>query len=146
MSPDREREYDELHAFVDFYATAIECKDPESHSHPTVVGAEILREYGKSQALAGLRQAVHDIVEETFDLPGSEVSRIDALLSAAGKLSISEARRRYAAAYKRLLRRGVIRNETEYHLAVGVLADVSSTTPDDEREQLETMVAAYGAK
>lgn len=145
MLPEREKEFAELHAFVDFYATHVELIDPSHPSHPTVVGVDIVREYGRSRALEGLRQAVHDIVEEAADLTPAEVTRLDTVFAEAGRMSVSEARRRYASMYKRVLKRGSIRSETEFYLATGVLADMTSSATAEERRSLEKMVAAFGS-
>ena len=64
MSPEREREYAELHAFIDFIATDVSGIDPADPIDPTNVGKRIVTEYGKSKALEGLKQAVNDTVED----------------------------------------------------------------------------------
>ena len=103
-----------------------------------------MAEYGRSKALDGLKQAVNDTVEELSDKPLEYVQRLDAQLRKHGILTFSEIRRRYASSYRRILKRGKIKTETEYYLVAGVLADSSSLVTDGERAFLERMVNGYG--
>jgi len=143
MSPEREREYAELNAYLDWYSTNIWRIDPADPIHPTNVGKRIVSEYGKSKALAGLKQAVNDTVEELVDQPPDYIEKLDASLRKAGLLTFSEVRRRYASSYKRILRRGSIENGTEYYLIVGELADTATSASDDERATLGRLVSEY---
>jgi hypothetical protein len=143
MSPEREREYAELYAYIDFYSTQVAGIDPTNPIHPTNVCKRILAEYGRSKALAGLKQAVNDTVEELRDQAAEYVQRLDAALRAQGIVTFSEVRRRYASSYKRILKRGRIQGETEYYLIAGVLADISSLASKEERALLDRLVAQY---
>ena len=143
MSPERESEYAELHAYLDFYSTHISGIDPDNAIHPTNVGKRIVQQFGRSQALDALKQAVNDTVEELADRPAEYVQRLDASLRELGIITVSEIRRRYAASYKRILRRGKIKTETEYYIIAGVLADFSSLATDEERTILDGLVADY---
>jgi len=143
MSPDREREYAELNAYLDWYSTNVSEIDPADPVHPTNVGKRIVAEYGKSRALDGLKQAVNDTVEELVDQPPDFVENLDASLREAGLLTFSEVRRRYASSYKRILKRGSIKNDTEYYLIAGVLADFTNSADDDERSTLGRLVSDY---
>lgn len=143
MSPERQREYAELHAFLDFYSTQISGIDPADPIHPTNIGKRIVEEYGRSKALDGLKQAVNDIVEEMGDQPLEYVQSLDEALRERGIITFSEVRRRYASSYKRILKRGKIKTETEYYIIAGVLADFSSIASDDERPILSQLVAQY---
>jgi hypothetical protein len=42
ISPEREREYSELHAYLDFYSTHVSDIDPNDPIHPTNVGSRLL--------------------------------------------------------------------------------------------------------
>jgi hypothetical protein len=143
MSPEREREYAELHAYLDFYSTRVSGIDPANPLHPTNVGKRIIEEYGRSKALDGLKQAVNDTVEELRDQPVEYIQRLDAALREQGVLTFSEVRRRYASSYKRILKRGMISNETEYYIIAGVLADFSSLASAEERTLLGQLAAQY---
>ena len=143
MSPDREREYAELNAYLEFYSTNVTGVDPADPVHPTNVGKRIVAEYGKSKALDGLKQAVNDTVEDLIDQPPEYIAELDASLREAGLLTFSEVRRRYASSYKRILKRGSIKNDTEYYLIAGVLADFTTSADDDERSTLGQLIAEY---
>lgn len=143
ISPEREREYAELNAYLDWYSTNVSGIDPADPIHPTNVGKRIVAEYGKSKALDGLKQAVNDTVEELVDQPPDYIETLDKSLREAGLLTFSEVRRRYASSYKRILKRGSIKNDTEYYLIAGVLADFTTSADDDERATLEQLVSAY---
>jgi len=143
MSPEREREYSELHAYLDFYSTNVIGIDPADPIHPTNVGKRIVAEYGKSKALDGLKQAVNDTVEELSGKSPDYIQRLDAALRENGLLTFSEVRRRYASSYKRILKRGKIKTETEYYLVAGVLADFTSLASDEERATLEQLTSQY---
>jgi hypothetical protein len=143
MSPEREREYAELHAYLDFYSTHVSGIDPADPVHPTNVGKQIVAEYGRSKALDGLKQAVTDIVEALSGKSPEYIERLDAALRASGIITFSEVRRRYASSYKRILKRGKIKTETEYYLVAGVLADASCLATEEERTLLEQLVARY---
>ena len=143
MSSEREQEYVELHAFVDFCATNVSGIDPASPIHPTNVGLHIVSEYGRSKALEGLKQAVNDTVEDLSAQPIEYVARLDAALRERGLITFSEVRRRYASSYKRIVKRGKIKTETEYYLIASVFADFSSLANEAERNILSQLVAAY---
>jgi hypothetical protein len=144
MSEGREREYGELRAFMGFWFTYLHRVDASSPGHPVNVLQRIEEAHGKSRAMEGLRQAINDVVEEVTDFPLDTVREMDRVLGSVGLVSISELRRRYSAQYRRILKHGRIRNDTEYYLVAGVLADTASSVPAVERVTLENMSAAYG--
>ncbi len=146
MSPEREREYAELHAFLDFFATHISGIDPSDPIHPTNVGRGIVEKYGRSRAFDGLKQAVNDTVEELNGKPPEYIRAFDAALHERGLLTFSEVQRRYGAAFARILKRGRIKTETEYYLVAGILADTSSQATDLERTQLGQMQSAFKSR
>ena len=143
MSPERESEYAELHAYLHFYSTHVSGIDPADPIHPSNVGKRIVAQYGRSKALDGLKQAVNDTVEELSHKPVEYIQRLDAALREHGLVTFSEIRRRYALSYKRILKRGKIKDEMEYYLIAGVLAGVSSLASDQERALLDRLVAQY---
>jgi hypothetical protein len=143
MSQEREREYAELSGYIDFYATHVAGIAPENPNHPTNVGKLVVAKLGRSKALDGLRQAVNDTVEELASRPPEYLRKLDSSLRKQGLPTFSEIRRRYASAYKRILKRRKLNSETEYYLVAGILADVSSLVDDDERVLLNQMVAQY---
>jgi hypothetical protein len=143
MSPEREREYSELNAYLDWYSTNVSGIDPADPIHPTNVAKRIVDEYGRSKALDGLKQAVNDTVEELVDQPPVYIEKLDRSLREAGLLTFSEVRRRYTSSYKRVLKRGSIKNDNEYYLIAGVFADFTTSADDDERATLGRLVSEY---
>lgn len=143
MSPEREREFEELRAFVEFYATQVRGVDPSSPGHFSAVVEGIVEKFGKSKALVGLRQAANDTVEATTSFSPEKVARLDSALRAQGIVTLSAIRHRYSSAYKRILRRGAIKSETEYYLVNGMVVDGTLPLTSAERQSLEQMVAAY---
>jgi hypothetical protein len=143
ISLEREREYQELSAFVDFYYTNVKGMDAANSAHPTNVLKQIVQQFGKSKALEGLRQATNDTLEELTDRPSAVISTLDSSLRSLNIVTISELRRRYASSYKRIVKRGVIRTETEYHLINGIVVDLTSAVMDTERSELQRLLEAY---
>lgn len=117
--------------------------DTTSSGSLATVCAGIVEQYGKSKALEGLRQAANDIIEDLSDRPATGVAALDEALRAAGLLTASEVRRRYASSYKRIVKRGSIRDDTEYYLVNGIVVDLGNATPDEERAMLQRLLEAY---
>jgi len=143
MSPAREREFEELRAFVCFYSTHIWKIDPASEIHPANTGKQIVEKVGRSRALEGWRQAANDILEETSYLSSTALAELDRILRSQGVLSISELRYRQSASFRRILKRGRIRDETEYYLINGIVVDMANGIPDEERDVLQRLMDAF---
>jgi hypothetical protein len=96
-----------------------------------------------ANAKKGLQMALNDIAEETTDWTPEQVAAADARFSAAGTFTLSEVRRRYSKKYLQILKRGVIRSETEYYLVKGII-DGSGIEPGaTESTQLQAMLNDY---
>lgn len=98
-----------------------------------------------SQARLGLGMAINDTLEMSWDLKPAEVAAMDRDLSGRGIVTLSELRRRYSRQFKGILKRGKIRDETEYYLVAGILASFIADATDEERMKLDEMVGAYEA-
>ena len=142
MSPEHEREFAELAGYLDYFATHVWKIDPESPVRPTTALKGIVASHGRSRALAGLRQAVNDTVESVAHKPGV-AQALDEALRAHGLLGFYEVARRYASAYRKILKRGRIKNETEYYLVHGALVDLANALADDERAELAKLVEGF---
>ena len=145
MISEREKEYDELLAYVGHFATVVWKISPTAEIHPAKTIERVVEEFGKSKALVGLRQAANDTIEETSDWSSEAKSMIDEVFKSAGVLTVSEIARRYSAIYKRIVKRCVIKNETEYYLIHAVLIDQGNSIADDERTLLQKLVETYAA-
>ena len=104
---------------------------------------ELMERSGKSKAFEGLKQAINDTIEHSLDLDSKSVKKLDTALSSSGIVTLSELRKRYSAKYKKVIKRGSIKNETEYYLINGVLCDQSSDIPNEERELLSSLIGEF---
>lgn len=145
LSPEREREFQELMGFVSFYATHVSGVSQTSTLSIESVCASIIEQHGKSKALEGLRQAANDVIEELSDKRAAGVAVLDEALRASGLITASEVRRRYASSYKRITKRGTIRNDTEYYLINGIVVDFGNGISDEERAALQLLLDRYEA-
>lgn len=70
MAPDREREFEELLAFLDFHHERFRKQPSTSPLQLTLraIVEGIANEYGRSKALQGTKQAVNDVLEELSQL------------------------------------------------------------------------------
>lgn len=142
LSAAREREFQELYAFVDFYFTHVE-KPHLSSPRMADVCVDIIEQHGRSKALAGLRMAVNDILEDLGRIPSVQVEHLDEAFHRAGLVSLSELRRRYLSSFKRIVKRGRIRDDTEYYLLNGVVLDQSNDIDATERVLLQRLLDIY---
>lgn len=142
MSPEREREFEELARYLDYFATHVSGIEPGSHIHPTTVLAGTVASHGRSKALEGLRQAANDTVEELAH-DHEAAKALDQALRANGLLGFYEVARRYAGAYRKTIKRGRIQDETEYHLMQGALIDNAKGLTDNERSLLAKLVEDF---
>ena len=147
MSPEREKELEQLLGFLSFYIEVIKKPGLPAHAQDRRSLREevdrIAREYGRSKALEGARQAMNDVVEDLQGLNAEGVELLDGALRDAGLQTFSEVQRRYSSQYRKVVRRGKIKGETEYYLINGMLVDQTSSLSDEEREVLQSMVSAY---
>ncbi|GKT26094.1 hypothetical protein [Acidovorax sp. SUPP3334] len=99
-----------------------------------------------ANAKKGLQMALNDFVEETANWTPEAIAAADARFAAAGTFTLSEVRRRYSKKYLQIIKRGLIRSETEYYLLKGI-ADGGGIEPGaTEGQQIEAMLAAFEAK
>ena len=145
MTSESEKEFQELLAYVGYFATEIWGVDPESDTHPARSIEATLRQFGEPMALIGLRQAANDTLEETLRWNVDARAFVDEAFRAGGVVTVSEIARRYSASYKRVLKRGQIRDETEYYVINAVLIDQGDGISAGERTQLQSLIDMYDA-
>ena len=85
--------------------------DPASATHPANVIEEIVQQFGNSKALVGLRRAANDTIEETSNWDSEARAVNDKEFRKAGVVTVSEMTHRYAASYKRIVKRGIIKKK-----------------------------------
>jgi hypothetical protein len=146
VTPDRECEYNELLGYVGLFASVVWRIDPASATHPANVIERIVQQFGKSKALVGLRQAANDTIEATSDWNSEARAVADEAFKVAGVVTLSEITRRYSASYKRIVKRGFIKNETEYYVVNAILLDQASAILADEKTCLQRLIEAFEQK
>ena len=143
MSADKEREYSELLSFVSIFATHAWGIDPTDPVHPANVAAHIDSTVGKGQALIGARQAANDAIESLQNFSQQQLAALDAKLHQAGSVTLAEMRRRYSRQYKAVLKRGSIRNETEFYLVKGILDSCTESLGQEEQATLSSLLLGF---
>ncbi|MNL23986.1 hypothetical protein D3C87_1454040 [compost metagenome] len=107
--------------------------------HPLHVAASIEKQ-SMANAKKGLQMALNDIAEDTTQWSPERVAEADARFAAAGTFTLSEIRRRYSKKYLQILKRGVIRSETEYYLVKGIVDGGGIMPGATEATQLQAMM------
>ena len=142
MPQARDDEYAELKEFLSFFADRFLNAGALPPNKRPVAVLRSLEDKSAKVALNGLRQAINDCVEMSFEFDHQQVANLDEQLQDLRIVTLSELRRRYSKRYSAIVRRGQIRNDTEYHLIRNALCDKSAKTPT-EREALEILIADY---
>jgi hypothetical protein len=143
MQETTDSEYANMKAFLAFYVERyhlnLETLPPENWP---IASLEALEKKGKNTAVQGLRQAINDCVERSLHFDHAEVESLDIELQKRGVVTLSELRRRYSKSYAKIMKRGRIKNETEYYLLRNVLFDPTEKT-SDECKLLEKLISDY---
>ncbi|RYD47216.1 MAG: hypothetical protein EOP85_05900 [Verrucomicrobiaceae bacterium] len=140
ISPD---EYGSLKEFCAAWTTRFPFPVDLAPEHDPIAILEQFEKKSMAMARTSLGMMVNDLVEFSVDLPAAEIRKTDADFTARGIMTLSEVRRRYSRQLKSIIKRGRIRNEEDYYLVTGILADMSNGASDTEREQLGMMVSEY---
>ena len=142
MQEEAEREYSKMKEFLSFYVERyfrVEGLPPEKHP---IASLEALEKMSMKKAFKGLRQSINDCVEMSSRFDHAEVEKLDSQLRGRGMVTLSELRRRYSKGYAKIMKRGQIKNETEYYLLRNVLDDPHENA-SEERELLEKIITDY---
>lgn len=91
-------------------------------------------------------KAANDTIEETSNWNSEARAIADDGFRAAGVVTVSEIIRRYSTSYKRIVKRGFIKNETEYYVISAILVNQGSAISDDERACLQRLTEAFEEK
>lgn len=113
---------------------------PGSDIDPIVVLDRFART-SPAKARKGLSMAIGDIVEMTSDWPLDRIVEVDRQLSDAELPSLSAVRAKFSKALAKIVRKGVIANDTEFHL-VRNAAEMTG----DHQQVLLNLVEAYEGK
>ena len=96
-------------------------------------------------ARTGLRQAINDCLEMSFQLKNSDIKFIDETTKELGIVTISDLRRAYSRRYKRVIARGYVKDDTEWYLLKNVLFGIDDKH-DVDIEAIERMIENYEEK
>jgi hypothetical protein len=146
MKPEKEEELKTLGEFLRYYATRIGKIPEDSSSHPFNVLTKNIEMYGKSKALEGLRQAVNDCIEDSYDWNQKVIPRLDKEFRDRGLVTISELRMKHGQKFKLILKRGKIRNETEFYMLNGIVCDTGIVSDEGTLALIEKMIGEFEAK
>ena len=140
------REYEGLKKFYCHYWIHLAPSFPiaiDHPAHPVNSLSSLEQNFSLSRALTGLKQAFNDILEDVEDLSPQQIAAADTSLRAAGSVTLTDLVNRRAKLHKSVLRRGEIRNDTEFYLVSSLLADTSRSLSDQDVSRLNSLVLAY---
>ncbi|MBP0115727.1 MULTISPECIES: hypothetical protein [Bradyrhizobium] len=144
MQDEPELKYARMKDFLSFYAERYLKAEGLPPDRQPIASLEALEKKSMKMALKGLRQAINDCVEMSLRFDHKEVEKLDSQLRSRGIVTLSELRRRYSKSYAKIVKRGQIKNETEYYLVRNVLHDPTEKSPE-ERKLLEELISDYEA-
>jgi hypothetical protein len=144
MHDESEFEYAKMKGFLSFYAERYLRAAGLSPDKQPIASLEALEKKSMKIALDGLRQAINDCVQMSSHFDHKKVEKLDTELRSRGIVTLSELRRRYSKSYAKIMKRGRIKNETEYYLVRNVLHDSTEKDPE-ERKLLEELISDYEA-
>ena len=136
--------YEKLKSFMGLYVDWFFPRVGKPENHPSIFIANLEKE-SMANARRGVQMAINDMVENSSGWSSEQVAVADARFAAQGTFTLSEIRRSYSKKYAQILKRGLIRSETEYYLVKGV-RDGCSGIAALESQQLEDLLAAYEAQ
>lgn len=138
-------EYVEMKEFLRFFSERFLDQRTSSAQERPMAVLERQEKESASRAFSGLRMAVNNCMEISSPWPLSQVVALDKEMDAKGLLSLSYVRSHVWGRYAALLKRGQIRNNDEWVVAQGVLADPSlaRSLPEVQRRALQEMVRSY---
>jgi tryptophan 2,3-dioxygenase len=135
---EQDAEYERMKRLLGIFFTDAMGHPADSPANPLNALAAIA-EKQPAAARKGLAMAINDIVEMSNDQPPDYVRTLDAHLTAQGAMTLSEARARFSKRLKAILRRGTLKDETEYYLARNA---VDLAAPEDAA-RLQAMIGAF---
>ncbi len=144
MQGESDLEYAKMKGFLSFYAERYLKVEGLSPDKQPIASLEALEKKSMKMAFNGLRQTINDCVEMSLHFDHAEVESLDSELRKRGIVTLSELRRRYSKSYAKIVKRGQIKNETEYYLVRNVLYDPTEKSPE-ERKLLEKLISDYEA-
>ena len=138
-------DYEQLKKFFVCYVDLFIPPTHRSHEpeHQPLAFLSNLEKTSLANAKKGLQMAVNDVVEMSSDWPPNRLAEAGARFAAAGALTLSAVRRRYSKKYLQILKRGVIRSETEYYLVKGIVDGGGIEPGATEAAQLQATLTDF---
>lgn len=81
-----------------------------------------------------------------MDFSAQQIAAADASLAKGSAPTITQLWQGRSRQYRAILRRGHLRNDTEFYLASSILSDMASQVPSSERIALDNTVASYESR
>lgn len=134
--------YQREKAFFEVYSRTITSRKLGFES----TALRTLEEFEKesmAKARKSLTLGLNDALEDTEDWPLELVQKFDEALVSYGAATLSELRVKRSSKYKRILKRGTIKTETEYYLIKGIVDSAQEHIPADDVPVLDAMLAEY---
>jgi hypothetical protein len=98
----------------------------------------------KSQAFSGLKQAIQDTLHDMYEVSIAELKEIDELLKKERLPPLSEVRNTLWNEIPKIMKRGKIKNDTEFYLIKEKAIDLGSKDfSERERESLNRLIEEY---
>lgn len=110
---------------------------------PEIHPVAVLERFEKTSAVKariGLGMAIGDLIEQTADFTSEQMAAVDANLASRQIVTLTEVRARFARNIRRIMQRGIVKNEREYH----ALRNVADAMPEGQRETAWRMLDTFG--
>jgi hypothetical protein len=139
-------EYELLKIFLDCHFEWYAKKYPTSPTGGPSQFLEKIEKTSLANAKKGLMMALNDIAEECANWTTQQIADADTKFLSAGTYSLSEIRFRFSKRYMQILKRGVIRSETEYYLIKGISDENFIKNDLNQNQQVNAMLADFEGK
>ena len=140
-------DYEKLKIFMGFFFDLYKSNPGiKPEHHPLAVMERMIIEHSSANIRRALEMTINDMIEDSAAWHPEQVAEADVKFAAAGTFTLTEVRRRYSKKYLQLLKRGVIRKETEYYLLKGILDGGGMEPGATESQQIQTMLLAFEAE
>jgi hypothetical protein len=143
MTAANQREYAELRRFVETWGERLAPEGLPPELRPAQVIAAFEQRSRRPLPLSGLRQALGDILEDALEFAPDQIVRADAVLREAGAPTLTQMLLRRAGIFRAIVRRGRLRNDTEFYLVTAALQDTAADLGDAGAATLNRLVADY---
>lgn len=140
-----DHEFDKLKLFFQLYMKWFipanqKVKNPEKHLE------SFFHKLPASDAKKGLKMAVNDIVEMSYEWPFEKVLEADQRFLNAGTYGLSHVRKMYSRRFKKLLKKKSIDSDYDLYFLKGILDDRNLSLNEEEKTHLQQLINVYSLK